>query len=168
MMGIVVPETYWVYKKYLQSEHYSSLTAPNLQPAANQERNDWCGNQHHSRELLMMGIVVPETYWFYKEYLQPGHYPSLTAPNLQPTANQERDDWCGNQHYIRELLMMDIVVLEACWTYKKYNKIISGIYLFLFFSPSSFHIWEEARFLFYSLLCFQSRRAKLCDLFFIK
>jgi len=37
------------------------LTAPNLQPTANQERNDQYGNQHHSRELLMMDIVVPET-----------------------------------------------------------------------------------------------------------
>jgi len=36
-------------------------TAPNLQYTANQERYDQCGNQHHSRELLMMGIVVPET-----------------------------------------------------------------------------------------------------------
>ena len=26
-----------------------------------QERNDQCCNQHHSRELLMIGIVVPET-----------------------------------------------------------------------------------------------------------
>jgi len=26
-----------------------------------QERHDQCGNQQHSRELLMMGIVVPET-----------------------------------------------------------------------------------------------------------
>jgi len=25
------------------------------------ERNDQCGNQHHSRELLVMGIVMPET-----------------------------------------------------------------------------------------------------------
>jgi len=41
--------------------HCSSLTAPNLQPAANQDRNDRCGNQHHSRELLMMGILMPET-----------------------------------------------------------------------------------------------------------
>ena len=32
------------------------------------------------------------------------------APNLQPTATQERDDQCGKQHYIRELLMMGIVV----------------------------------------------------------
>jgi len=32
-----------------------------LQPTANEERNDQCGNQHHSRELLMMGIVMPET-----------------------------------------------------------------------------------------------------------
>jgi len=38
-----------------------SLTAPNLQHTANQERNDQCGNQHHSHELLMMGIVMPET-----------------------------------------------------------------------------------------------------------
>jgi len=49
------------YSFSLQPGHYSSLTAPNLQPTANQERNDQCGNQHHSRELLMMGIVVPET-----------------------------------------------------------------------------------------------------------
>jgi len=34
---------------------------PNLQHTANQERNDQRGNQHHSRELLMMGIAVPET-----------------------------------------------------------------------------------------------------------
>jgi len=39
----------------------SGLTATNLQPTANQERNDQRGNQHHSRELLMMGIVVLET-----------------------------------------------------------------------------------------------------------
>jgi len=46
----------------LQPEHYSSLNAPNLQhTAANQERHDQCGNQHHIRELLMMGTVVPET-----------------------------------------------------------------------------------------------------------
>jgi len=45
----------------LQPGHYSSLTAPNLQPTANQERNDQCGNQHYSRELLVMGIAVPET-----------------------------------------------------------------------------------------------------------
>jgi hypothetical protein len=34
--------------------------------------------------------------------------------DLQPTANQERNVQCGNQHYIRELLMMGIVVLETC------------------------------------------------------
>jgi len=42
-------------------DYYSSLTARNLQPTANQELNDKCGNQHYSRELLMMGIVMPET-----------------------------------------------------------------------------------------------------------
>jgi len=46
--------------------------------------------------------------------LQPGHYSSLTAPNLQPTANQERDVQCGNQQHSRELLMMGIVMPEAC------------------------------------------------------
>ena len=45
----------------LQPRHYSRLPAPNFQSTANQERNDQCGNQHYSRELLMMGIVVPET-----------------------------------------------------------------------------------------------------------
>ena len=45
----------------LQPRHYSSLTAPHLQHTANQERNDQCGKQHHSRELLMMGIVMLET-----------------------------------------------------------------------------------------------------------
>ena len=48
--------------------HYSSLPAPNLQPTSNQERNDQRGNQHFSRELLMMGIVVPETCCAYKKY----------------------------------------------------------------------------------------------------
>ena len=51
--------TYSCYS--LQPGHYSSLPAPNLQPTANQERNDQRGNQHYSHELLMMGIVVPET-----------------------------------------------------------------------------------------------------------
>jgi len=46
----------------LQPGHYSSLTAPNFQPTATQERDDQCGNQHYSLELLMMGIVMPETY----------------------------------------------------------------------------------------------------------
>jgi len=39
----------------------SSTTAPKLQHTANQERYDQCGNQHYSRDLLMMGIVMPET-----------------------------------------------------------------------------------------------------------
>jgi len=41
---------------------------PNFQPTATQKRVDRCGNQHYSRELLMMGIVVPETCWAYKKY----------------------------------------------------------------------------------------------------
>jgi len=61
--------------------------------------------------------------------LQSGHYTSLTAPNFQHTATQERDDQCGNQHCSRELLVMGIVVPETCWAHKKYNKIRSCIYL---------------------------------------
>ena len=40
----------------------------NANPSIFTERNDQCGNQHHSRELPMMGIVVPETCWAYKKY----------------------------------------------------------------------------------------------------
>jgi len=43
------------------------------------------------------------------------------------TANQERNDHCGNQHHSRELMTMGIVMPETCWAYKKYNKIISDI-----------------------------------------
>jgi len=46
----------------LQPGHLFSLPAPNFQPTETQEPDDSCGNQHDSRELLMMGIVVPETY----------------------------------------------------------------------------------------------------------
>ena len=123
---------FWsTYCHPFQPGHYSSLTAPKLQPTANQEQYDQCHNQHYSRELLMMGIVMLETCWAYS--LQPGHYSSLTAPNLQPTANQEQHDQCGKQHYSRELLMMGTVVPETCWAYKKYNKVISGI-LLVFYS----------------------------------
>jgi len=46
--------------------------------------------------------------------LQPGHLSSLPAPNFQPTATQEPDGPCGNQHYSHELLMMGITVAETC------------------------------------------------------
>ena len=51
----------------LQPGHYSSLTVHNLQHSANQERNDPCVNPQHSRELLMMAIVVPKTCTAYKK-----------------------------------------------------------------------------------------------------
>jgi len=38
----------------------------------------------------------------------------LPAPNFQPTATQELDDQCGNQHYSSELLMMGIALPETC------------------------------------------------------
>ena len=45
----------------LRFGHSSILSALNLQPAATPEPNGLCGNQRHRRELLMMGITVPET-----------------------------------------------------------------------------------------------------------
>jgi len=50
----------WVAGLSLQPRHYSSLTAPNIQHTSSQERHDQCGKQHHSRELLMMGIIMLE------------------------------------------------------------------------------------------------------------
>ena len=40
--------------------HPSILPALNLQPAATIEPDDLCGKQRYRRELLMMGIMVPE------------------------------------------------------------------------------------------------------------
>ena len=89
---------------------------------------------HHHQELatimLITTLVVSFLVCCMLEAgisLQPGHYSRLTALNLQPTANQERNDQRGNQHHSRELLMMGTVVPETCWAYKKYNKIKSGI-----------------------------------------
>ena len=52
----------------LQAGQYSSLPATNFHLTANQERNDECDNQHYSRELMMMGIVMPEKCRAYKKY----------------------------------------------------------------------------------------------------
>jgi len=52
----------------MQPGHYSRLTAPNSQPTPTQERDNQCGNQHYSRELLKMGLLMPETCWAYKNY----------------------------------------------------------------------------------------------------
>ena len=78
----------------------------------------------HHRELdpimLITTLVISQLGWGGVRIagstlsLQPGHHPSLTAPNLQPTANQERYDQCGNQHHSREVLMMGIVMTETC------------------------------------------------------
>jgi len=45
----------------VQAGCISVRDAPNLQPTATQEPDGPCGNQQYSRELFMMGIVVPET-----------------------------------------------------------------------------------------------------------
>jgi len=47
----------------LRFGHPSILPAINLQPAETREPEGLCGNQRYRRELLMMGIMVPETCW---------------------------------------------------------------------------------------------------------
>jgi hypothetical protein len=74
--------------------------------------------------------------------LKPGHHSSLTAPNLQPTANQERDDQCGNEHYSHELLMMGILVPETCWTFKKHNKIMTRFNTYKIYIYTHTHIHQ--------------------------
>ena len=68
-LGPTQPPVQWIpcLSSSLKPGHYSSLTAPYLQHTANQEWHDQWGNQHHSRELLMMGIVMLETCWAYKK-----------------------------------------------------------------------------------------------------
>jgi len=85
----------------------------------------WMGGGRESRcvgRVCGADVAVQRTCFS----LQPENYSSLTAPNLQSTTNEERNDQCGNEHYSRELLMMSIVVPETCSAYKKYNKIISS------------------------------------------
>ena len=45
----------------LRSGHLSILLALNLQPVATLEPDGLCGNQRYRHELLMTGIMVPET-----------------------------------------------------------------------------------------------------------
>jgi len=45
----------------LRSGNSSILPALNLHPAATREPDDLCGSQRYRHELLMMGIMVPET-----------------------------------------------------------------------------------------------------------
>ena len=45
----------------LRSGHPSILPTLKLQPAATREPDGLCGNQRYRRELLVMGIMLPET-----------------------------------------------------------------------------------------------------------
>ena len=52
----------WFVVVYVRCEVLCRLVvAGNATPSIFTERNDQRGNQHHSRELMIMGIVVPET-----------------------------------------------------------------------------------------------------------
>jgi len=69
LLCVVLPATTkWQstsHRTYTTKNHKVTLTLP---LSIFTERNNQCGNQHYSRELLMMGIVVPETCWAYKKY----------------------------------------------------------------------------------------------------
>ena len=56
VLGLLLVASYSLQPGYL-----SSLPATNFQPTATKEWDGPCGNQHYSRELLMMGIAVPDT-----------------------------------------------------------------------------------------------------------
>ena len=47
--------------------------------------------------------------------LRSEHSSILPALNFHPAATREPDGLCGNQRYRRELLVMCIMVPEACW-----------------------------------------------------
>ena len=58
----------WFLVVYVWCEVLCCLVAAgNATPSIFTEWNDQRGNQHHSRELLMMGILVPKTCWAYKK-----------------------------------------------------------------------------------------------------
>ena len=69
--------------------------------------HDYSTDYHMGRPIL--GFLLVARY-----SLQPGHLSSLPAPTFQPTATQEPDGPCGNQHYSRQLLMMGTVLSETC------------------------------------------------------
>ena len=55
------PEWMSVRTEGFRSGHSSILPAFNFHPAATREPDGLCGNRRYRRELLMMGIMVPET-----------------------------------------------------------------------------------------------------------
>ena len=78
-----------------------------------------CFGHHyaHHQELTTIALVTtqavcPDRMLCYS--LQSGHPSIPPALNFQPAATPEPDGLCGNQHYGRELLMMDIMVSETC------------------------------------------------------
>jgi len=67
-MAIIMSSRRWRWLPHRQSGSrvaagwgLSASTALNFQPAAIREPDGLCGNQRHRREILMMGIMVPET-----------------------------------------------------------------------------------------------------------
>ena len=60
-MALVVSQLIEEVTAHAQSDQSSIVPALNFQPAATREPDNLCGNQRYRRELLMMGIMVPET-----------------------------------------------------------------------------------------------------------
>jgi hypothetical protein len=57
LVGILVQAGWMSFR----TEGWHILPALNIRPAETREPDGLCGNQRYRRELLMMGIVVPET-----------------------------------------------------------------------------------------------------------
>jgi len=70
MMGIIVPETCCVYKKYNKVISDTIPAYPYLTSNTQQTKNETTNVviQQHSRKPLMMDIFMSETCWAYKKY----------------------------------------------------------------------------------------------------
>jgi len=132
-MYIFFSYVYWTVHHYNSSVHvagWSTVSACNTDTTQNQPRQisntqrteNKTTNvviQQHSRKLLMMDILIPETCWAHKKWnkiesdiklvfyssitlflagfsLKHGRYSKPVAPNLQHTTNREQNDRCGN------------------------------------------------------------------------
>jgi len=141
----------------LQHRYHSNPTTPKLQHTSNQEHTTNVVIQQNSRKLLIMDILMSETWWAHKKWnkitsdiklifyssaitmkhsfsLQHRYHSNPTTPTLQHTSNQEHTTNVVIQQNSHKLLMMDILMSETCSAHKKWNKITSDIKLIFYSS----------------------------------
>ena len=73
--------------------------------------------------------------------LQHGHYSNPAAPNLQHTTNREQKTDVVIQQHSRKLLMIDVLMSETCWVYKKWKKNSKWHQVSLLFFKDSY-VWK--------------------------